>query len=310
MCRPNFYEGLFLKHCFGSINFGNSTMEEGKELSGTECRLNQTIKKMITIDSLKLGSRFFMKTRMTKKDSARQRVLPLWNAFHLFLHRIEQTMMLASVRVLRGIQNRYSMTLTFCCHRKILSRTLMQSGDSNGTALIGLGHNDVIDTSDDILTLLGLLHGPGANTRSPLRALCELMLRLDSLPWCLCWTKQRVAGTDPAGSTSEATEAERKAAARQGFSIDLVELPRLGLSFRAKEEEIIDRGIGSGGSVDRTIQITRLYSVDHDGLFVSNEATTDESTQQLLEASLMRLFWNATPMVHCIFCFPLVQNQK
>ena len=163
----------------------------------------------------------------------------------------------------------------------------MQSGDSNGTALIGLGHNDVIDTSDDILTLLGLLHGPGANTRSPLRALCELMLRLDSLPWCLCWTKQRVAGTDPAGSTSEATEAERKAAARQGFSIDLVELPRLGLSFRAKEEEIIDRGIGSGGSVDRTIQITRLYSVDHDGLFVSNEATTDESTQQLLRGLLM-----------------------
>lgn len=166
--------------------------------------------------------------------------------------------------------------------RKDSVSTLMRSGGSGGAALIGLGHDDVIDTSEDVLTLLDLLHGPGANTVSPLRALCELMLRLDSLPWCLCWTKQRVAGTDPTGTVSEATEAERKAAARHGFSIDLVELPRLGLSFCAEEEEIIDRGVSSGGSVERMTKVTRLYSVDHDGLFVSNEATTDESTQQLL----------------------------
>tara|TARA_A100001015_G_scaffold259764_1_gene303937 strand:+ start:46 stop:2070 length:2025 start_codon:yes stop_codon:yes gene_type:complete len=166
--------------------------------------------------------------------------------------------------------------------RKDSVSTLLRPSGSAAASLIGLGHDDVIDTSDEILTLLSLLHGPGANTVSPLRALCELMLRLDSLPWCLCWTKQRVAGTDPSEIVSEASEAERKAAARHGFSIDLVELPRLGLSFCAKEEEIIERGVGSGGSVDRLAKVTRLYSVDHDGLFVSNEATTDESTQQLL----------------------------
>ena len=127
-------------------------------------------------------------------------------------------------------------------------------------SIIGIGHNDVVDVDAPTFTLLGLLHGPPAERTSPLRALCELMLRLDSLPWCLCWTKQRVLGSD---------------SSKDGLSIDLVELPRLGLTFQAKEKEsMVD---------NRKTKETRLYSVDHEGLFVSNEATTCESTRDLLK---------------------------
>ena len=63
-----------------------------------------------------------------------------------------------------------------------------------------------------------------------------------------------------------------------GLSIDLVELPRLGLSFRARTEDKEEGQEGQEGQTD-----TRLYSVDHEGLFVSNAATTCASTQQLLK---------------------------
>ena len=55
---------------------------------------------------------------------------------------------------------------------------------------------------------------------------------------------------------------------RDGLSIDLVELPRLGLTFQAK--------LGKDGKT------TKLYSIDHEGLFVSNEGRSCESTQTLL----------------------------
>jgi len=128
-------------------------------------------------------------------------------------------------------------------------------------SIIGLGHNDIVDEEAPTYTLLGLLHGPPSDTSSPLRALCELMLRLDSLPWCLCWTKQQVHDNNSGNSGNSGNS-------RDGLSIDLVELPRLGLTFQAK--------LGKDGKT------TKLYSIDHEGLFVSNEGRSCESTQTLL----------------------------
>ena len=89
------------------------------------------------------------------------------------------------------------------------------------------------------LTLLNALFAPPA---SPLGRIVELFLRLDNLSHILVWGRSRAAG--PAS-----------------LDMELVELPRLGLSFRVEEE--------AGGDEEGGERVL-LRSVEHDGLWVSN----------------------------------------
>ena len=89
------------------------------------------------------------------------------------------------------------------------------------------------------MTLLNLLYAPAG---SMLHAVARLLCKLDSLSHCLVWTKGEVpAGADHCDA-----------------SIDLIELPRLQLSFFSKE--------GADG-------VTRLYSSSHAGMFISARRT-------------------------------------
>eukprot|EP00755_Sulcionema_specki_P008255 Sspe_Gene.40443::Locus_19530_Transcript_1_1_Confidence_1.000_Length_7240::g.40443::m.40443 len=91
---------------------------------------------------------------------------------------------------------------------------------------------------DGVLLLLDPLHAPKG---TPLHSLARVLMRVESLSHVLVWTRDLEA--DPAAPTP--------------LSIDVVQLPRLKLSFTAREE---------GG-------VTRLYSLDHSNLFVSNRLT-------------------------------------
>jgi hypothetical protein len=80
-----------------------------------------------------------------------------------------------------------------------------------------------------------------------------LLSRLDNLAHVLIWTASNVTGTDCASA------------------IDLIELPRVNLSFQAKKIETID------GKVEH-----RLYSNDHNGLYISTSTESREIVEKLL----------------------------
>ncbi len=101
-----------------------------------------------------------------------------------------------------------------------------------------------IDSSRQVLTLLNLLHAPADGA---LRQLADVLMRLENLSHVLVWSAS--SGADP---TEKAT-------------IDLVELPRLKLQFRASPDAI--------GRM-------RLASVEHAGLYVTTRC--DERTAGLL----------------------------
>ncbi len=89
--------------------------------------------------------------------------------------------------------------------------------------------------ADNTLTLLNVLYSP----QGPLRQLISVMSRLEDVSHMLVWTKT------PLKSPNEPC------------AIHVVELPRLGLAFRAKEVVPGDPA-------------TRLYCDDYDGYFISN----------------------------------------
>lgn len=100
------------------------------------------------------------------------------------------------------------------------------------------------DASKPVVTLLNLLLAPAG---SALRRLARLLLRLEDLSHILVW------------SLSELSKAN------DDCTIDLIELPRLHLTFRAKVE---------AGSV-------RLYCEQHEGFFITNGRSDD--VMRLLE---------------------------
>lgn len=107
-----------------------------------------------------------------------------------------------------------------------------------------------------------------ASLGSKLHSLAGLVTRLEKLSYVLAWTKQKDL-TKP-------------------FNIDLVELPRLKMAFHARTD--------SDG-------VTRLYSVDHVNLFVTN--TRSELTTRLIRgiphSVLLSDPNNVSPYHHCRF---------
>ena len=130
--------------------------------------------------------------------------------------------------------------------RRFLSTTIKDAGDGN----IKESHDPSLETgaslahlnSDKQEILLNLLY---ATPNSQLSNLASLLMRLENLSHCLAWCK------------------------KGGNSIDYLELPRLRLSFIAKTEK------NSSGK-----DVSRLYSLDHAGLFISNYRC--EMTESLL----------------------------
>ncbi len=99
-------------------------------------------------------------------------------------------------------------------------------------------------------TLLNILTAPPS---SLLKRVGMLLSRLDNLAHVLVWSKEELKTPHDPGS------------------IDLIELPRVNLSFKAKTEEVVD------GQVEQ-----RLYSNDYDGLFIATSTEAREISERLL----------------------------
>ena len=133
------------------------------------------------------------------------------------------------------------------------TKNLIENRDRTKSSIIGIGANSVIDENQAPQILIDLLHG--APKSGPIRALCELALRLDTISSCLAWT-----------------EKSQKSSASVSGSVSLLEFPRLGLTFASRS------GVNNVGH-----QICNLYSMEHTGLFISNIAATCVLTQKLLK---------------------------
>ncbi len=107
-----------------------------------------------------------------------------------------------------------------------------------------------IDKKRPTLTLLNVALAPSG---SLLKQIGMLLSRLDNLSQVLVWSESDVVN------------------AQQACTIDLIELPRVNLSFRAKRIEKID------GTVEH-----RLYSYDNDGLYIATSASARELVEKLL----------------------------
>ena len=107
-----------------------------------------------------------------------------------------------------------------------------------------------IDHSRPTLTLLNIMTAPPS---SLLKRIGMLLSRLDNLSHVLVWSAVKIR------------------TAHDACSIDVIELPRVNLSFKSKRVETID------GKVEH-----RLYSNDHDGLYISTSAESREIAERLL----------------------------
>jgi hypothetical protein len=117
--------------------------------------------------------------------------------------------------------------------------------------VIGTDHElEKIDLNRPILTLLNILTDPPS---SLLKRTGMLLSRLDNLSNVLVWSTSKVSSVHAPAT------------------IDLIELPRVNLAFKAKKFENID------GQVD-----FRLYSNDYDGLFIATSTEARELSERLL----------------------------
>lgn len=107
-----------------------------------------------------------------------------------------------------------------------------------------------IDKDRPVLTLLNVATAPAG---SLLKQIGMLLSRLDNLSQVLVWSESEVLNT------------------QQSCTIDLIELPRVNLSFKAKRVEKID------GTVEH-----RMYSNDNDGLYISTSIKARELVEKLL----------------------------
>ena len=106
------------------------------------------------------------------------------------------------------------------------------------------------DPNRPVLTLLNVLSAP---TTSLLKRVGMLLSKLDNLAHVLVW------------STSKVESASAPA------TIDYIELPRVNLTFKAKQFETAE------GKLEN-----RLYSNDHDGLFIATSTEAREIADRLL----------------------------
>jgi hypothetical protein len=106
-----------------------------------------------------------------------------------------------------------------------------------------------VDKNRPVLTLLNIATAQGGI----LRKIGLLLSRLDNLSQVLVWSESEVVNV------------------QQACTIDLIELPRVNLSFRAKRIEKID------GTVEH-----RLYSNDNDGLYIATSIKARELVEKLL----------------------------
>lgn len=149
-----------------------------------------------------------------------------------------------------------------CTRLKI---SLFKDGDKDDTGFCNSGAQALIQRisyldSDPVnenknlnMPTLSLLNVASAPPSSLLKRIGMLLSRLDNLAHVLIWTASNVTGTDCASA------------------IDLIELPRVNLSFQAKKIETID------GKVEH-----RLYSNDHNGLYISTSTESREIVEKLL----------------------------
>lgn len=122
---------------------------------------------------------------------------------------------------------------------------LDRSGFCNTSAEAIIHRIPVLDTDpssarDSNLPVYSLFNVLSAPPNSLLKKVGMLLSRLDNLSHVLVWSKSEVRSTN------------------ESSSIDLIELPRVNLKFKAKRVESIN------GVVDH-----RLYSNDHDGLYIA-----------------------------------------
>jgi hypothetical protein len=106
------------------------------------------------------------------------------------------------------------------------------------------------DPNRPVLTLLNILSAPPS---SLLKRVGMMLSRLDNLSHVLVWSASVIRS------------------AHSPASIDVIELPRVNLSFRSKKVESID------GKVEH-----RLYSTDYDGLYISTSTEAREIAEKLL----------------------------
>ena len=110
--------------------------------------------------------------------------------------------------------------------------------------------NENRNPNSSVLTLLNVNSAPPS---SLLKRVGMLLSRLDNLAHVLVWSSDEVRGGMDASA------------------IDIVELPRVNLSFKARKVETID------GKVEH-----RLYSNDHNGLYISTATESREIVEKLL----------------------------
>ena len=104
---------------------------------------------------------------------------------------------------------------------------------------------------DDDYRLLNLM---GAPKGSRLYSLANVITRLESLSYVLAWTRA------DRGKSSRSEDGFQDSA-----TIDLLELPRLNMTFTSRETEEKNPETGE------VRRVTRLFSVDHADLYISNE---------------------------------------
>jgi len=111
---------------------------------------------------------------------------------------------------------------------------------------------EVRDPNRKVHTLLNVLTAPPS---SLLKRLGMLLSRLDNLSHVLIWSETKISNQSTADKCT----------------IDVIELPRVKLSFKAKRVETIS------GKVEQ-----RMYSNDHDGLYISTSQEAREVAERLL----------------------------
>jgi len=117
--------------------------------------------------------------------------------------------------------------------------------------VLGTDHEvERVDPNRQVLTLLNVR---SAAPSSLLKRIGMLLSRLDNLSNVLFWSKENVP------------------TAHSPAAIDLIELPRVNLSFKSKAVESVD------GVVDQ-----RLYSNDYDGLYIATSTEAREIAERLL----------------------------
>ena len=132
-------------------------------------------------------------------------------------------------------------------------------------SLIGVGSSDMIDNSRPPMTLISLAHvSQRSSDGGVLAALRMAMGRLDDLSHCLVWTDTPL---DDSGESKTIDDLAAMGAEVRGRSlkIALVELPRVGLSFRADTSANSYNRLGNSGAPGAWMQCE-----EHEGLVVAH----------------------------------------